>query len=55
MQIKTQKEPKALKSFRIQSAMEYLMTYGWAILIIAVVLSVLFVLDHVYVLVALLY
>ena len=25
-----------------QSAMEYLMTYGWAILIIAVVLAVLF-------------
>jgi hypothetical protein len=29
-------------SFRLQSAMEYLMTYGWAILIIAVVLGVLF-------------
>ncbi len=28
--------------FRLQSAMEYLMTYGWAILIIAVVLAVLF-------------
>ncbi|MEM0147013.1 MAG: hypothetical protein QXF85_00975, partial [Candidatus Micrarchaeaceae archaeon] len=27
---------------RAQSAMEYLMTYGWAILIIAVVLSALF-------------
>ncbi len=27
---------------RSQSAMEYLMTYGWAILIIAVVLGVLF-------------
>jgi hypothetical protein len=31
--------------FRIQSAMEYLMTYGWAILIIAVVLGVLFTLN----------
>ncbi len=30
------------KSFRSQSAMEYLMTYGWAILIIAVVLVALF-------------
>jgi hypothetical protein len=29
-------------TFRLQSAMEYLMTYGWAILIIAVVLGVLF-------------
>jgi hypothetical protein len=29
-------------AFRLQSAMEYLMTYGWAILIIAVVLGVLF-------------
>ena len=29
-------------SIRLQSAMEYLMTYGWAILIIAVALSVLF-------------
>ena len=29
-------------SFRSQSAMEYLMTYGWAILIIAVVLAALF-------------
>jgi hypothetical protein len=28
--------------FRLQSAMEYLMTYGWAILVIAVVLGVLF-------------
>jgi hypothetical protein len=28
--------------FKLQSAMEYLMTYGWAILIIAVVLTVLF-------------
>ena len=27
---------------RAQSAMEYLMTYGWAILIIAVVLGALF-------------
>jgi len=30
------------KGFRLQSAMEYLMTYGWAILIIAVVLGALF-------------
>ena len=30
------------KAFRLQSAMEYLMTYGWAILIIAVVLGALF-------------
>ena len=32
-------------SFRAQSAMEYLMTYGWAILIIAVVLAALFALG----------
>jgi hypothetical protein len=31
-----------MKNFRLQSAMEYLMTYGWAILIIAVVLVALF-------------
>ncbi|MGC8538978.1 MAG: hypothetical protein ACP5MK_03880, partial [Candidatus Micrarchaeia archaeon] len=30
---------------KLQSAMEYLMTYGWAILIIAVVLSALFYLG----------
>ncbi len=30
------------RRFRAQSAMEYLMTYGWAILIIAVVLGALF-------------
>ena len=30
------------KRFKAQSAMEYLMTYGWAILIIAVVLGALF-------------
>src|SRR5580658_6648027 len=30
---------------KAQSAMEYLMTYGWAILIIAVVLAVLFSLN----------
>ncbi len=30
------------RNFRVQSAMEYLMTYGWAILIIAVVLGALF-------------
>ena len=33
------------KNLKQQSAMEYLMTYGWAILIIAVVLSVLFYLG----------
>jgi hypothetical protein len=33
---------RAGKKFRLQSAMEYLMTYGWAILIIAVVLGVLY-------------
>jgi hypothetical protein len=33
------------KGSRAQSAMEYLMTYGWAILIIAVVLAVLFSLN----------
>ena len=33
---------KALSRRKSQSAMEYLMTYGWAILIIAVVLGVLF-------------
>ena len=31
-----------MRQIRAQSAMEYLMTYGWAILIIAVVLAVLF-------------
>lgn len=31
-----------MKAHRLQSAMEYLMTYGWAILIIAVVLGALF-------------
>ena len=31
-----------MATFKIQSAMEYLMTYGWAILIIAVVLGALF-------------
>ncbi|MEM3199330.1 MAG: hypothetical protein QXD11_01130 [Candidatus Micrarchaeaceae archaeon] len=31
-----------LKNKKMQSAMEYLMTYGWAILIIAVVLGALF-------------
>ncbi|MEM3753147.1 MAG: hypothetical protein QW778_00920 [Candidatus Micrarchaeaceae archaeon] len=31
-----------MKGFKAQSAMEYLMTYGWAILIIAVVLGALF-------------
>ena len=33
------------RKFRLQSAMEYLMTYGWAILIIAVVLGALFALG----------
>ena len=33
------------RDFRAQSAMEYLMTYGWAILIIAVVLAALFSLN----------
>jgi hypothetical protein len=33
------------KGTKAQSAMEYLMTYGWAILIIAVVLAVLFSLN----------
>ncbi len=33
---------KVVKSISAQSAMEYLMTYGWAILIIAVVLAALF-------------
>jgi len=31
-----------MRTFKAQSAMEYLMTYGWAILIIAVVLGALF-------------
>jgi hypothetical protein len=31
-----------MRNLKLQSAMEYLMTYGWAILIIAVVLGVLF-------------
>jgi hypothetical protein len=31
-----------MRTFKIQSAMEYLMTYGWSILVIAVVLGVLF-------------
>src|SRR5208282_2213258 len=33
---------KSLSQKKLQSAMEYLMTYGWAILIIAVVLGALF-------------
>ncbi len=33
------------KNFKAQSAMEYLMTYGWAILIIAIVLAALYVLG----------
>ena len=31
-----------MKNFKLQSAMEYLMTYGWAILIIAIVMVALF-------------
>ncbi len=31
-----------MKTFRSQSAMEYLMTYGWAIIIVAIVLGALF-------------
>ena len=34
-----------MKNFKLQSAMEYLMTYGWAILIIAVVMVALFALG----------
>ncbi len=33
------------KTYKLQSAMEYLMTYGWAILIIAIALSALFALG----------
>ena len=33
------------KNFRLQSAMEYLMTYGWAILVIAIVLVALYALG----------
>ncbi len=33
---------KTTRTFKGQSAMEYLMTYGWAILIIAIVLAALF-------------
>ncbi len=33
------------KNFKLQSAMEYLMTYGWAILVIAIVLVALFALG----------
>ncbi|MFP3279023.1 MAG: LamG domain-containing protein [Candidatus Micrarchaeota archaeon] len=36
------KKPLRKASAKVQSAMEYLMTYGWAILIIAVVLAALF-------------
>ena len=38
----TKKKPLRKASSKAQSAMEYLMTYGWAILIIAVVLAALF-------------
>ncbi len=34
-----------INNFRAQSAMEYLMTYGWAILIIAIVLAAMFTLG----------
>ena len=33
------------KNFKLQSAMEYLMTYGWALLVIAIVLVALFALG----------
>jgi hypothetical protein len=33
------------RGFKLQSAMEYLMTYGWALLIMALVLSVMFTLG----------
>ena len=36
---------KSNKSMKLQSAMEYLITYGWAILILAIALSALFVLG----------
>jgi hypothetical protein len=42
MQIKRPIRNTASRSDKLQSAMEYLMTYGWAILIIAVVLGALF-------------
>jgi len=43
MRVKTfRKKPLRKASAKAQSAMEYLMTYGWAILIIAVVLGALF-------------
>ena len=32
----------SMKDMKLQSAMEYLMTYGWAILIIAIVMVALF-------------
>ncbi len=37
--------PKSQKLAKAQSAMEYLMTYGWSILIIAIVLAVLYYLG----------
>ena len=39
------RHPSLYKRLRSQSAMEYLMTYGWAILIIAVVLGALYYLG----------
>ena len=39
---KSQKEPSPNRHLKHQSAMEYLMTYGWAILIIAVVLGAIY-------------
>jgi multidrug efflux pump subunit AcrB len=40
------KKPLGKASAKAQSAMEYLMTYGWAILIISVVLAALFQLSY---------
>ena len=38
----SKKKPLGKASAKAQSAMEYLMTYGWAILIVAVVLGALY-------------
>jgi hypothetical protein len=45
MKTPSQLSKQKKRNYRAQSAMEYLMTYGWAILIIAVVISVLFALG----------
>jgi len=37
--------PSSARSLKAQSAMEYLMTYGWALLVIAIVLSILVLLN----------